>query len=114
MRIRVLSLTILLAAALVLPAQAARPLPEVAPTQLAQGRMSQGFARQPSVGRDDLRTPIQALKPRGQAISEAVGRYGGEVLSARIRQGEGDNPFYEIRLISNGQVRVVRIDARAR
>lgn len=114
---RTQTLTAVLLAALLLPAGTAvavgRTGSHAADQQLAQARMAQGFARQPSVRRDDLRQPIEALKSRSQAISEAVGRYGGEVLSARVKQANGD-PFYEIRLISNGQVRVVRIDARAR
>lgn len=77
----------------------------------AQAQQGQGLVRPPSIGNDDLRRPIQPIKSRQQAIAEAVGRYGGEVLSARVKRS-GDSSYYEVRLISAGQVRVVRIDAR--
>lgn len=46
------------------------------------------------------------------AARRAQSRYGGKVLSVRlVRKGQGAAPFYRVKLLSDGNVRVVRISA---
>ena len=46
------------------------------------------------------------------AARRAQSRYGGKVLSVRlVRKGQGAVPFYRVKLLSGGNVRVVRISA---
>lgn len=45
-----------------------------------------------------------------EAADRARARYGGRVLSVRS-SGDGGSRSYEVKLLNEGQVRVVRIDA---
>jgi len=46
-----------------------------------------------------------------EAARRAREKYGGKVLSVTL-VNEGANPFYKVKLISDGTVRVVRVAAR--
>lgn len=46
-----------------------------------------------------------------EAARAAQARYGGKVLSVKMKQPPGERPYYRVKLLSNGHVRVVRIDA---
>lgn len=46
-----------------------------------------------------------------EAARRAQSRYGGKVLSIELRQTPDGKPYYRVKLLSNGDVRVVRIDA---
>lgn len=45
-----------------------------------------------------------------EAVRRAQQRHGGRVLSVELR-GSGENAYYEVKLIKDGVVRVVRIRA---
>ena len=46
-----------------------------------------------------------------QAARKAREQYGGRVLSVRLEEPQGQSPFYRVKLISDGNVRVVEIPA---
>ncbi|MGI9302739.1 MAG: PepSY domain-containing protein [Gammaproteobacteria bacterium] len=65
-----------------------------------------------------LQTQQQA---EGRIISaeEAAGRAqaeygGGKILSVHLRKPDGKSPYYKIKLLQDGNVRIVKINARAR
>ena len=62
-----------------------------------------------SAGKGDERS----LKSRQQVMQEAQNRYGGRVLSIRFRRDRNGLAFYAVRLLKDGQVRVVRVLAEA-
>ncbi len=51
---------------------------------------------------------------REQAAQQAQAQHGGKVLSVRLKKIAGKAPHYRIKLIKNGQVRIVRIRKRQR
>lgn len=55
--------------------------------------------------------PAAGLITREQAAQRARAEHGGKVLSVRLRKPNGRRPFYKVKLLQNGNVRVVRIDA---
>ena len=57
-----------------------------------------------------LATEQKLLSP-SEAISIAEQQYGGKVLSIELIRSEGSPSYYRIKMISNGKVRIVRINA---
>lgn len=52
-----------------------------------------------------------SVSPESAAL-EAQARYGGKVLSVQLEQPPGGPPFYRVKLLSDGNVRVVIVDAQ--
>jgi uncharacterized membrane protein YkoI len=78
-----------------------------APASLAQaGAEVPLFLAQGSGARDR-----QTISPN-QAVAEAQGRYGGKVLSVRLQRRGNQPAYYLVKLLSQGNVRVVRIPAQ--
>ncbi|MDQ7015660.1 MAG: hypothetical protein Q9N68_04705 [Gammaproteobacteria bacterium] len=51
---------------------------------------------------------------REQAAHQAQHQYGGKVLSVRLKKPVNKAPFYAIKLLKQGRVRIVRIKKRQR
>ncbi len=49
---------------------------------------------------------------REAAALEAQAHYGGRVLSVELERPDSGPPFYRVKLLSNGNVRVVNVDAQ--
>ncbi|HET7313339.1 PepSY domain-containing protein [Salinisphaera sp.] len=58
----------------------------------------------------DDRNPPAITTPE-QAAQRARARFGGRVLNVILEHGPG-GPYYRVKLLKNGRVRVVDIDAR--
>jgi uncharacterized membrane protein YkoI len=56
--------------------------------------------------------PDEALVSPEAAALQAQARHGGRVLSVQLERPSGGAPFYRVKLLSNGNVRVVTVDAR--
>jgi uncharacterized membrane protein YkoI len=62
------------------------------------------------------RTPqVERQAPRimspGDAASNARQQQGGQVISNELVRPPGEKPYYRVKIIENGKVRTVRVDA---
>ena len=79
-----------------------------------------GFAAQPLEAaffghdlsaRNAARVAERGLISSDEAVKRARKRFGGKVLSVRLESPPNAAPYYRVKLLSNGHVRVVRIPA---
>lgn len=84
-----------------------RPADQVSPpatTELASHDASPESPEEASEVRADDMTAQQAAY-------HAQDQFGGRVLSVKLEDGD-DGPYYQVKLLKHGQVRVVRINTR--
>jgi uncharacterized membrane protein YkoI len=56
------------------------------------------------------RPPERVISP-GEAASAARQQHGGQVLSSELVRPPGERPYYRVKIIENGKVRTVRVNA---
>lgn len=56
--------------------------------------------------------PRRELISSSEAVRQAREAYPGKVLSVRLRNQDSGQPFYAVKIIKKGKVRVVRVPAQ--
>lgn len=85
----------------------ARPGDNALRSQMAQG--AGPGAASARVANDNANRPEPNVAP-GEAARRAANEYGGRVLNVVLADGPG-GPYYRVKLLDGGRVRVVHVDA---
>ena len=50
--------------------------------------------------------------PRQKAVKKAKGKHKGKVLSVKLKKPKKGEPYYRVKVLEKGKVRVIRIKAK--
>lgn len=50
--------------------------------------------------------------PKQRAVRRAKNRHKGKVLSVKLKKAKSKNPYYRVKMLEKGKVRVIRIRAK--